>query len=346
MDKITSKKEKRNQSTPIDRFVILQEVPVFEHIPIEILWHLSEKSIEVDVERLEWYIEENVDPAGYFYILVDGIAMISNSKQKIADMDIHSFYGHDEIITGEECYVNSLQLISKKARFLKLHKRTVLSLFNSYPEFAVELSKFLSKRVLENSSKLAEEARKNRDIEAVLNRFDTISKELLRTMGRDEIERKYLLKDNFDVKVLEGEIISYEKIDIIQAYIKIEGDNELRVRKYGNGYFRTEKSGTGKARRENEEAITEDEFKKEIKEIAGIPIEKDRYKINDPKYREIVIDIYKGKFVPLKIAEVEFITNEDSLKFKPPKWLSKYIEKEVTEDKRYKNKNLFLNGRP
>lgn len=346
MDNITSKKEKRIQSAPIDRFVILQEVAIFEHIPAETLWHLSEKSMEVEVERLEWSIEEKVDPVAYFYILVDGIAMISNSNQRIDSMDIYSLYGQDEIITGKETYMNSVQLLSKKARFLKIHKRTFLSLFNSYPEFAVKLSKFLAQQVLEKSSKLSEEAQKNRNIETVLGRFDTISKEILKTMGRDEIERKYLMKDNFDVRALENENISYEIIDIIQVYIKIEGDNEVRVRKYGKGYFKTEKSGTGKARREHEEAITGDEFNKEIKEIAGIPIEKDRYKISDPKYREIVIDIYKGKLIPLKIAEVEFLTNEDSLKFKPPKWLSKYIDKEVTEDKRYKNKNLFLDGKP
>jgi CYTH domain-containing protein len=337
-----------NNKETIDKFAFLQEVSIFTIIPVERLWEISGKAIIRNYKREDFLIMENDSKATLFYVLVNGEAMISNSGQKIGVMGKGSFYGHNEIITGSEFYLNSVQMLSPTAEFFLLPRRAFLNLFNDYPDFVKELAKFSSIQVLKNSKKLAEEAAKNRNIDIVLGRFDAISKEILKTMGREEIERKYLLKENFDIDILKKSNLEYETFDIIQVYTKIEDEDEFeqRIRKFGDGYFKAEKTGKGKTRQEKEWVITKDEFDKESKEIAGIPIEKDRYQIKDPRYREIVIDIYKGKLAPLRIIEVEFLTNVDSANFKPPRWLSKYIVKEVTEDHRYKNKNLFQKGRP
>ncbi|MEO0166524.1 MAG: adenylate cyclase, partial [candidate division WOR-3 bacterium] len=73
----------------------------------------------------------------------------------------------------------------------------------------------------------------------------------------------------------------------------------------------------------------------------GRRIEKIRYKIKSDN-KIIYLDIYKGKLKGLKIAEVEFKSVKEAKKFKPPEWFGK----EVTYDKRYKNKNLAIYGKP
>ena len=56
----------------------------------------------------------------------------------------------------------------------------------------------------------------------------------------------------------------------------------------------------------------------------------------------IELDVYDGALTGLLTAEVEFASLEASVAFRPPPWLNR----EITEDKRYKNKNLAVKGMP
>lgn len=58
------------------------------------------------------------------------------------------------------------------------------------------------------------------------------------------------------------------------------------------------------------------------------------------------MDIYEGKLEPLKIAEIEYWTQEDAGSLEIPIWLQQNIKEEVTTEKAYKNKNLALKGLP
>jgi len=54
------------------------------------------------------------------------------------------------------------------------------------------------------------------------------------------------------------------------------------------------------------------------------------------------LDIYHGDLEGLVSAEVEFKSIEESMEFFPPSW----FKREITKDKRYKNRNLAVKGIP
>jgi adenylate cyclase len=149
-----------------------------------------------------------------------------------------------------------------------------------------------------------------------------------------EIERKFL------VATLPENLEQYPHKEIVQGYIAITPDGtEVRLRKKGEKYFQTIKSGLGKIRGEHEIEITEDQFNTLWPTTEGKRVEKVRYEI--PVGENIIeLDIYSGDLNGLLTAEVEFNSEEGSNSFEPPVWLGK----EVTEDKRYKNQNLALHG--
>jgi uridine kinase len=151
-----------------------------------------------------------------------------------------------------------------------------------------------------------------------------------------EIERKYLvakLPENLD---------TYPKKEIVQGYLAIASDGtEVRLRKKGDKYYQTVKIGSGKTRGEFETEITGEQFEKLWQATEGKRIEKIRYEI--PQGDNIIeLDIYQGDLIGLVSVEVEFKSEFDSEKFSAPEWFGG----EVTEDSRYKNKNLALHGIP
>lgn len=152
----------------------------------------------------------------------------------------------------------------------------------------------------------------------------------------NEIERKYLVKE------LPPEIDRYPHSEIIQGYLMItDNDVEVRVRKKGERCSHTVKSGKGLVRKEVEKEITQAEFNEHWKDTEGKRVEKVRYEI-EFKESLIELDIYSGDLEGLIVAEVEFDSEKESSRFKPPEW----FEEEVTNDERYKNKNLALHGKP
>jgi CYTH domain-containing protein len=60
--------------------------------------------------------------------------------------------------------------------------------------------------------------------------------------------------------------------------------------------------------------------------------------------RTVEIDVFQAPLAPLLMAEVEFPSIDVARAFEPPPWLGKV--REVTDDPRYKNKTLAVNGLP
>jgi len=154
-------------------------------------------------------------------------------------------------------------------------------------------------------------------------------------LSTQEIERKWLVSELPDVPGLKGQ-------EVIQGYIAVTSDGtEVRLRQKGDTYFLTTKSAGGLVREEIEVELTKSQYDALWQTTADRRIEKTRYELTD-NGTKIEIDVYKGDLAGLIVAEVEFSSVRDSEKFSPPAWFGQ----EVTEDKRFKNKNLALHGRP
>lgn len=155
-------------------------------------------------------------------------------------------------------------------------------------------------------------------------------------MQNFEIERKFLVKKrppNLD---------TYPHKEILQGYLAIaESGTEVRLRQKGCRFYQTVKIGAGLKRQEVEVAVTFEQFERLWPLTAGKRVEKVRYEIAHGSFT-IELDVYRGALAGLLVAEVEFVSEAESQAFSPPKWFGE----EVTEDKRYKNKNLAVHGMP
>ncbi len=158
----------------------------------------------------------------------------------------------------------------------------------------------------------------------------------------EEIERKFLIKE------LPEDLEKYPHEDILQGYLIITKDrDEKRLRKKGNKYFLTEKSGKGRTRTEEETEIDKEKFDSLWEGTEGQRVEKTRYEIPYGEETEetegtIELDVFRGELAGHLSAEIEFKDEKASDNFVIPKWFGK----EVTEDERYKNQNLALHGIP
>jgi len=152
----------------------------------------------------------------------------------------------------------------------------------------------------------------------------------------EERERKFL------VGVLPEDLAQYPSKEIVQGYLAITGDGtEVRLRKKGNTFFLTVKSGRGETREESEMALGESQFNSLWPLTEGMRIEKTRYEI---PYGDnlIELDVYRGDLEGLITVEVEFDSERLSMEFIAPEWFGT----EVTEDRGYKNQSLAVYGIP
>ena len=158
-----------------------------------------------------------------------------------------------------------------------------------------------------------------------------------------EIERKFLLKDAFILRTLCNEKVTIYKSNITQFYTEITKNSEIRYRKKDDIYYLTTKIGSGIERDEFEVVVSKNEYNGSKPKRVSSFIEKDRYSFELDGVTH-AIDIYSGELAGLFILEIEFETKEEALNFT----LNPLFEnaKEVTEDERYKNKNLSLFGSP
>lgn len=150
-----------------------------------------------------------------------------------------------------------------------------------------------------------------------------------------EIERKFLIKEK------PADLQKYPRKNIIQGYVVIGDDCEVRLRKKAEEFSQAVKIGSGLQREEVKIDLTPVQFNQLWPLTENRRIEKVRYEIHY-KGALIELDVYEGALSKLVTAEVEFKTVAESTAFTPPDW----FDEEITEDERFKNKNLAIHGLP
>ena len=168
-------------------------------------------------------------------------------------------------------------------------------------------------------------------------------------MKNKEIERKFLVNESeipFDLNNM-----SYQ--DIVQGYVTSnENDLVFRVRNVlyrnkngepiGEEFFKTIKSLGTKVRDEYEIRLLREQFSVLWKLYDKLSLHKLRYDPPCEGAKKMDLDCFKSELRGLWIVEIEFDSIEECDNYVPLKWFGK----EVTEDVRYSNLQLVLNGIP
>ena len=148
-----------------------------------------------------------------------------------------------------------------------------------------------------------------------------------------EIERKFLVREQ------PANLNRFPHQSIVQGYIFTNEHFELRLRKKADKRLLTIKKGAGLKRTEVETSLSSEQFDRLWPLTEGKRLQKVRYEIPH-NGACIELDVYSGILEGLILAEVEFASEQESISFEPPSWFGK----EVTEDERFKNKNLVFSG--
>lgn len=151
-----------------------------------------------------------------------------------------------------------------------------------------------------------------------------------------EVERKFLVSALPDLGALDA-------VSVRQGYLTASDDSvEARLRQTDDAFFMTLKSGEGLQRTEYEIPIDRSQFDVLWPATAGRRVEKIRYvgRLEDRWVFEL--DVFSGRLASLVLVEVEFPSREAASTFVPPSWFGR----EVTNDKRFKNKALATSGLP
>lgn len=152
-----------------------------------------------------------------------------------------------------------------------------------------------------------------------------------------EIERKFL------VDSAPSNLDAHPSAQIDQGYLALTDDGlEVRIRRYGPRASLTVKSSGTEVRLEEEIEIDERRFHSLWPLTEGKRIRKRRYLIPAADGVQIELDVYAGELTGLVTAEVEFESTGAAAAFVAPEWFGR----EVTDDPRYKNKRLAVDGRP
>ena len=155
-----------------------------------------------------------------------------------------------------------------------------------------------------------------------------------------EIERKFVVDKEFVEGFIKAlEIPGYK---VRQYYVKV-GSFEERYREKNGVYYHAIKMQTPSSlmRHEDEVRCSKEEFDKNLDRKIGNIVEKTRYPIDTDKY-VYEFDIYSGDLDGLCTCEIEFESEREAKEFKA----TNLFIKEVTEDERYKNQSLAVNGLP
>jgi adenylate cyclase len=131
---------------------------------------------------------------------------------------------------------------------------------------------------------------------------------------------------------------------IEQGYVAIDRDGtEVRIRRRGGAHTLTVKSpDAGRVRVEEELEIDVERFERLWPLTAGRRLEKERRLLALPGGLTAELDVYGGALAGLRIVEVEFDSAAAADRFTPPAWFGE----EVTDDDRYRNRELAVRGAP
>ncbi len=152
-----------------------------------------------------------------------------------------------------------------------------------------------------------------------------------------EVERKWL------VETAPSEVLGAPAEHIDQGYLTIgEAGAETRVRRKGERFWITVKSGSGLSRQETEVELTAGQFEALWPATEGARVEKVRHSMPARDGHLIELDVYSGSLDGLIVVEVEFDDPRAAESFVVPDWFGR----EVTADDAYRNQRLALAGLP
>ncbi len=156
------------------------------------------------------------------------------------------------------------------------------------------------------------------------------------------VEKKYLLNSKVD-NLLKLQKIKPKKIT--QFYTTIQLCKEVRYRKVDDKYYKTVRTGSEVRKNIVDKKITKKIYNKAKMDRIGNSLKKDRYiiKVDGTK---VAIDHYKKDLKNLIIMEKAFKNLQKSQKFKLPESLSRFVIDDVSQNNRYRAKNLALLGDP
>jgi CYTH domain-containing protein len=162
----------------------------------------------------------------------------------------------------------------------------------------------------------------------------------------NEIERRWLINGHRTNEITEPPTI------IQQGYIVSNKEESVRIRYTSktNKYYLTVKTGSGLVRKETEVEISPEQWKALWPLTEGRRIEKTRFKyriFTDPETFQSYFAEEDHFYYPKELAghtqiEIEFDSAIEAHSFKA----LDYFGKEVTNDGRYTNAELAINGLP
>jgi CYTH domain-containing protein len=150
-----------------------------------------------------------------------------------------------------------------------------------------------------------------------------------------EIERKFLLDG------LPPALAFARRTAMLQGYLALDGDTEVRVRRTAAGAKLTVKHGGGEVRVEEELVLDSRQADALWELTSGRRLQKSRREMRVEGVA-VSVDEYAGALDGLIVAEVEFDDEDASAAFTPPAWFGR----EVTDDAGYKNRSLSVHGLP
>lgn len=142
-----------------------------------------------------------------------------------------------------------------------------------------------------------------------------------------EIERKFL------IDTLPENLSQYPFHQLEQGYLCTEP--VVRIRREDDNYYLTYKSKGLMVREEYNLPLTRQAYEHLLPKTDGILISKKRYLIPLNELT-IELDVFEGELAPLRLAEVEFETEEEANAFVPPEWFGE----DVTYSTEYHNSTL------
>lgn len=146
-----------------------------------------------------------------------------------------------------------------------------------------------------------------------------------------EIERKFLVKE------MPKNLENYPFHMIQQAYLCT--GPVVRIRRQDDEYILTYKSGGMMEREEYNLPLSQSAYYHLLTKADGKIISKKRYLIPLDEKLTVELDVFLEPHAPLVLAEVEFETKEDALKFQAPSWFGD----DVTFSVEYHNSYLSQN---
>lgn len=145
-----------------------------------------------------------------------------------------------------------------------------------------------------------------------------------------EIEKKYLIHK------LPENLETYPRKKIQQAYLCT--NPVVRIRKQDEEYILTYKGKGLMVREEYNLPLNRDAYEHLLQKADGIVLTKTRYLLPLPQGLTIELDVFDAPYENLRLAEVEFSSEEEANSFVPPEWFGE----DVTFSKKYHNSVLSL----